>query len=240
MTSNGLRTTARATRLQRAMAYDGVIPAMLRAIFQYFVVSVCFVTSLIPLIAFQVLVTWQPTHLAIWLAALSVSPLPIGLYALLASGRELLAGGSDAHGGRVFWRAFSTAARRLWWMSLVTSALAGLLGYDVAVTGAGDGALLLVMGVAAAWTALLIGVCVAALALPAARPATLLAEASIGAVRRPHVALSWLLLTGIALALTAMPLIGPSLALFVPAGAAVCILICSDALGFTPTKAVDQ
>jgi len=49
-------------------------------------------------------------------------------------------------------------------------------------------------------------------------------------VRRPHIALSWLLLIGVGLAATALPLIGPAIALFLPAAVGAGIHICNDAL----------
>ncbi|KAF2413911.1 hypothetical protein B1729_07570 [Microbacterium sp. B35-04] len=48
--------------------------------------------------------------------------------------------------------------------------------------------------------------------------------------RRPHIALSWLLLIGLGLAATALPLIGPAIALFLPATVGAGIHICNDAL----------
>jgi hypothetical protein len=64
------------------------------------------------------------------------------------------------------------------------------------------------------------------------RPSALLVVAVRAAAARPHVALAWLLLVAVTYAVTLIPIIGPSLALFTPAAAACGILIVSRTFGF--------
>ncbi|MBW9094169.1 hypothetical protein JNB62_10785 [Microbacterium jejuense] len=63
-----------------------------------------------------------------------------------------------------------------------------------------------------------------------------LTAAATAIARRPHIALSWLLLIGVGLAATAIPLLGPALALFLPALLGAGIHICNDALRLIPDE----
>jgi len=222
--------SAFAARARALLALDGPLAATVLAVFGYFTVSVSYLGCLVPLFAFTTLVGWQATHLAVWLGAASLLPVAPATYALLRSARLLLAERGEARAARAFWTSFARGCRRLWWAAVGTSAVALVLAYDLALFGGSDAVLLLVGAGAALAVALLIGVCVVAAADAVARPVETLTAAAKAIGRRPHIALSWLLLLGVGLAATAIPLLGPSLALFLPALIGAGIHICNDAL----------
>lgn len=224
--------SALAARARALIALDGPLAATVLAVFGYFIVSVSYLACLVPLFAFTTLVGWQATHLAVWLGAASLLPLAPATYAALRAARLLLDERGEARAGREFWTAFADGCRRLWWAAAGTSAVALVLAYDLALLGGSDAVLLLVAAGAAAAVALLIGVCVVA-APGVRRPVETLTAAVQAIARRPHIALSWLLLLGLGLAATAIPLIGPALALFLPALLGAGIHVCNDALRLT-------
>ncbi|MGK3954253.1 hypothetical protein ACLKM7_18185 [Microbacterium sp. I2] len=220
-------------RMRAVLALDGAVAQLVLAVFQYFVVSVSFAGCLVPVVAFSLLVGWQPTHLSLWLGALSLLPVVPAVYALLRSSRRLLAERADAGAGREFWRSFVRGARTLAWAAIAMSALVLLLGYDLALFGGSDAMLLFVAAAAAIVLALMIAVCAVAAACDGGSPVELLTAAAKATARRPHVALSWLLMLGLGVALAALPVIGAPFALFLPALLGVGIHICNDALRFS-------
>jgi hypothetical protein len=217
-------------RVRALLALDGPIATLLLTTFQFFLVSVSFVGCLVPALLFTALVGWQSTHLAVWLGALSLLPLAPAVYALLRSARRLLIDRSDAHAAREFWISFAHGCRTLAWAAIAVCVLAVLLGYDLALFGASGAMALLIACAAAASAALLIAVCAVAAARDDHHAVELLTAAVKAIARRPHVALSWLLLTVIGVVALAVPVIGPPLALFLPALLGVGIHICNDAL----------
>jgi hypothetical protein len=219
------------SRVRALLALDGPLAATVLAVFGYFTVSVSFIGCLVPLFAFATLVGWQATHLAVWLGAASLLPLAPATYALLAGARVLLAERGEARAGRAFWTAFVKGCREQWWAAVGVGAVALIVGYDMALLGGSDAVLLLAAVGAALAVVLLIGVCVVSGSAPACRGAVHTVTAAATAIaRRPHIALSWLLLVAMGLAATAIPLIGPALALFLPALLGAAIHICNDAL----------
>jgi hypothetical protein len=217
-------------RVRLLLALDGPLATTMLTVFQYFVVSISFIGCLVPAAAFTLLVGWQPTHLALWLGALSLLPLAPATYALLRSSRRLLAERADAHAGRVFWMSFLSGCRTLAWAALGTSAIVLVLTYDLALFGSSDAMLLFVAAAGAVVTALLIAVCAVAAARRSHRPVETLTLAVRAISRRPHVALSWLLLIVVGVAAASLPLLGAPVALFLPALLGVGIHICNDAL----------
>ncbi len=221
-------------RARALIALDGPLAATVLAVFGYFTVSVSYLGCLVPVLAFTTLVGWQATHLAVWLGAASLLPIAPATYALLHSTRLLLAERGEARAGRAFWTAFATGCRRLWWAAIALAGAAVLLGYDLALFGGADAVVLMVVGATALGVVLLVGVCVVSASASAPAGDTGAVEtltATVKAVaRHPHIALSWLLLIGLGLAATAIPLLGPTLALFLPALIGAGIHICNDAL----------
>ncbi|NLP84292.1 hypothetical protein HF576_10555 [Microbacterium sp. CFH 90308] len=220
-------------RLRAVLALDGAVAQLMLAVFQYFVVSVSFAACLVPAVVFSLLIGWQPTHLSLWLGALSLLPLVPAVYALLRSSRRLLAERVDGGAGREFWRSFARGARNLAWAAIALSALVLLLGYDLALFGGSDAMLLFAAAAAAIVLALVIAVCAVAAVRGGGSPVELLTAATKAIARRPHVALSWLLMLGLGVALAALPVIGAPFALFLPALLGVGIHICNDALRFS-------
>ncbi|MGU3646265.1 hypothetical protein ACLBXX_14960 [Microbacterium sp. C23T] len=225
------RTAGVGPRMRAILALDGPLAGTVLAIFQYFVVSVSFLGCLSPALAFTALVGWQSTHLAIWLGAASLLPLVPAMYALLRSTRRLLAERGEARAGGVFWRSFASGCRSLAWAAIAASAVVLLLAYDFALFGGSDAMLLFVAAAGAASLAFFIAVAVLAAAAKDEYGAVALATAAAKVIaRRPHIVLSGLLLTGLGVAALALPMVGPPLALFLPALLGVSIHICNDAL----------
>ena len=221
-----------AARMRALLALDGPLAATVLAVFRSFVLSVSFIGCLVPVLAFTALVGWQATHLAVWLGAAALLPLAPATYALLRGARSLLSEPGDAATGREFWTSFARGCRDLWWAALGLGVVVVVLQYDLALFGGADAVVLLAAVAAALAVVLLIGVCVVAAAQPAGvrGPLETVTVAVRAIARRPHIALSWLLLTGVGLAATALPLIGPAIALFLPATVGAGIHICNDAL----------
>ncbi|MBD3942609.1 hypothetical protein IF188_12960 [Microbacterium sp. NEAU-LLC] len=232
--------SALAARARALLALDGPLAGTVLAVFRYFTVSVSYLACLVPLLAFTALVGWQATHLAVWLGSASLLPIAPATFALLRSTRVLLVERGDAAAGRVFWSAFAEGCRHLWWTGVSLVGAAVLLGYDLALFGGSDVVVLLVAAGAALAVALLVGVCVVATAHGPRGAVETVTAAAKAIARRPHVALSWLLLLGLGLAATAIPVLGPTLALFLPALIGAGIHICNDALRLPLTDETRQ
>lgn len=224
------RRAGAAARVRALVAVDGRVAITMLTVFQYFVVSVSFLACLVPVVAFTLAVGWQPTHLALWLGAASLLPVAPAVYAVLRSTRRLISEGADAGAGRVFWASFVNGCRTLAWAAAGASALVLLLGYDLALFGGSDAMLLFAAAAMMALLVLVVAVCVVAAADAANRPVETLTLAVRAVVRRPHIALSWLLLVVVGVGAAALPLIGAPLALFLPALLGSAIHICNDAL----------
>lgn len=221
-------------RTAALLHYDGPIATVLLKAFQFFVVSVSFLATAVPVIAFQALVGVQPTHLALWLAGTSLLPLVPGTVAAVVTARRVLLASDGAAAGRVFWRSFATAVRSRWWLSLGVAGTAVILGYDYVILGGTDVATLAVFGGLALLGMLVIGVAsldAAGRGERAARATLVRTGRAIAA--KPHIALAWLLLCGLAALTFAVPVVGTAVALFAPALVAAGIAICNEALGFT-------
>lgn len=214
-----------AARLRKAAAYDGPIPTMLRAVFGFFGVSASFYALLLPVLAFQALVGWQPTHLAVWLSAAACLPVVPAVLALLVAGRSLVRHGGEARPTRLFWSTVRESATRAWWAALAGGAVVAGVGYDVSLSGMSDAALL--RGAAALVVTLVLVIALAETD-PTMRPLRRVVAAATNVARRPHIALAGLLLIVVAVAAATMPVIGPSLALFAPALVAAAIAICNQ------------
>lgn len=221
-------TTVTTSRLGRLLGYDGVIATLLLGAFRYFLVSLSFVVCLVPMIAFQALVGWQATHIALWLGASAVLPVAPALHGLTQAAAALL--DSETHVAHTFWRAFVDAVRHRWGSALALSAAALVLGYDIALLGADAGVLL---------GAVVAGAVVAAIVVAAAflsesplRGAVFALAAARVVLQRPHLALVWLLLAALAALATSLPVIGAVAWFSTPALAAVAATICTRTLGF--------
>ncbi|GAA2978529.1 hypothetical protein JOD63_003069 [Microbacterium terrae] len=220
------------SRTQRLLGYDGPVATMLLATFQYFIVSVSFVAALAPVLAFQALVGWQATHLAIWLGALSLVTLFPGLHGLLQAAEALREDGAAARAGRVFWHGFARAVRTLPWAAVGIVVIALLIGYDLALLGSSDLVFLIAMAAIGVTVIIAIAVSIVAGKGEQQRPLALATAAAAAVGKRPHAALAWLMLAGLAVAATTIPVVGAVAWFFAPAGAAVAIQICNRALGF--------
>ncbi|MBS1907790.1 MAG: hypothetical protein JST33_14770 [Actinobacteria bacterium] len=217
-------------RIGRALGYDGIIAALLLGAFGWFRVSVSFLVALIPLVVFQALVGWQLTHLALWLGAAALLPAYPALEALLTAGAVLLDGGPRP--GRAFWVALGRSVRRRWWAAIVPSAAALLLGYDLAVLGAGALALLAGAVASALVFVLAIGLACRSSADEDRQALALVADAVRRIAVRPHIPLTWLLLAAVIVLASSLPVLGALGWMFGPAAFAVTVQICNRGLGF--------
>ena len=232
---------ARPGRIRALLALDGPVAMTSLAVFQYFVLSVSFLAAAaLPAVAFQLLIGWQGTHLALWLGAVSTLPVAPATYALLRGARSTLTHKAEAHAVRTFWRAFADGCRTLWWAALAAAGIVLTLGYDIALYDASGAVLLFAAAAAAVAAVLLVAVSLVAASAPQARATAMVIVAARRICRRPHVALAWLLLIGLGVAATALPLVGPAVALFLPALVGVGIHICNDALRFHPHDETSQ
>lgn len=220
------------SRLGRLLGYDGVIAAMLLGAFRYFLVSLSFVVGVLPAIAFQALVGWQGTHLALWLGSASLLTLAPASQALVVAAAQLLDG--DSHSVRAFWLGFADAVRTRWAIALLLSTAALVLGYDIALLGA-DPVVLLGATVAGAVVLTLV-LAAAFLADSPLNGAVLLIGAGRLVAQRPHLALVWLLLAGLAVVSATLPVVGAVGWLSAPALAAVASHICNRTLGFASAR----
>ena len=214
-------------------AYDGLIGRLLLSIFQFFIVSVQFLPTALLAALYDRIVGWQTTHVAIWLGALALAPIGPGVYAVLASMRDFLAeGGYPGAPIRRFWRAYRDGATRLWWWWLGVTAFTVLLGYNAALYGESGVVFAGIVTGAALAAAASVAVCCAVLLGAHGRPLQVLTTAFAAGAARPLVVLAWLFLLVIAGGAAAIPLIGQSLVLFLPALAGWAILIVNAATGF--------
>ncbi|CAH0148793.1 hypothetical protein SRABI98_00733 [Microbacterium sp. Bi98] len=217
-------------RLRALVAMDGRVAHTMSAVFQYFIVSISFLGCFAPAAVFTITIGWQPTHLAIWAASASLLPLLPATFALLCSTRVLITDPVDAHAGRVFWVAFIRGCRSLVWAAAGLSAIVLVLNYDLALFHDSHAMLLFIAGAAAVLAVLVIAICVVAAAETANGAISTLSLAMRAVARRPHIALSWLLLIGLGAGIASLPLIGAPVALFLPALLGAAIHICNDAL----------
>ncbi|WP_019181121.1 hypothetical protein [Microbacterium yannicii] len=225
------RPTGVGSRVRALLALDGRVATTTLTVFGYFIVSVSFLVCLVPAVLFQLVIGWQPTHLALWLGAASLLTLAPAIFALLRSTRRLIDEGADAQAGRLFWVSLRSGCRTLAWAAVGSSAIVLLLGYDLALFGGSDAMLLFAAGAAAVLVVLLISVCVvSAGATTSLRPIETLTLAARAVARRPHIALSWLLLIVLGVGIATLPLIGAPVALFLPALLGAAVHICNDAL----------
>jgi len=225
-------TTVTTSRLDRLLGYDGIIATLLLGAFRYFLVSLSFVACLVPVLAFQALVGWQSTHMALWLGAAAVLTVGPALHGLVHAAEALL--DSHSHVARTFWRGFADAVRYRWGSALALSGAVLVLGYDVALLGADAGVLLGAVVAAAVVAAAVVSA--AFLTDSPLRGAAFALAATRLVVLRPHLALVWLLLAALAAFATSLPVIGAVAWLSAPALAAVAATICNRALGFAGAR----
>ncbi|WP_139415682.1 hypothetical protein [Agromyces laixinhei] len=234
MTSHPIarRPSRRVGRVAALLAYDGPIATALLRVFQFFLVAVSFLACLAPMLLFDALVGWQPTHLALWLGAASLLPVaPAVLGALCAARRVLLMPGERGP-ARTFWRGFGRGVRSLWWVAAGVSAAVLVIGYDLALLGDSDTMLLVATIGLALLLALIVGISSVAESCTTTRPRALLVAAVRAIIARPHVALSWVLLIAAGVGASMLPVIGGTVALFAPALVACGIVICNRTLNF--------
>lgn len=223
--------TSLASRTRAAFAFDSPLARLLVLAFGVFVTSVSFLAANLPLIAFFMLVGWQPTHAAILLFGVAALPVIPSVFGALSAADRMLAERADAAAGRAFWAGFAYSTRRFRPAALAMTAVVAVLSYDAALFSGSDAVVLLVVAGTACLIAGVVALAATSLALPNARGAALVVAAALAAVRRPHLALAWLMLVTLACAVCFAPMIGPSLLLFAPGLAAVAIQICNRALG---------
>nr|WP_201470691.1 hypothetical protein [Microbacterium hydrocarbonoxydans] len=220
------------SRLGRLLGYDGVIATLLMGAFRYFVVSLSFVSCLVPMLAFQALVGWQATHIALWLGAAAVLTVGPALHGLTQAAAGLL--DSEPHVARIFWVGFVDAVRHRWGSAVVLSVAVLVLGYDVALLGADAGVLLGAVAVAA--VVAMVTVSAAFLTESPLRGIAFAVAAARIVMQRPHLALVWLLLGAAAVLTTTLPVVGAVGWLSAPALAAVAATICNRTLGFAGAR----
>lgn len=217
-------------------AYDGRLSRVLLSVFQFFAVSVLFLLTALPAVAFDAAVSSAGagrSHPAIWLGVLTALPIGPGAYAALSGMHGFIAeGGYTGSPFRRFWNAFAAGAlqlRRLWAGS---AGLGLLLAYNAALYGASDRAFLAVMAGSALVAVAVVSVCCVALQGASGRPLAVLTIALQAAAARPLAPLAWLAALVAALAATQLPVFGPNLALFLPAACAWVVLAVNKAVGF--------
>ncbi|HOB05637.1 MAG TPA: hypothetical protein PKM36_10250 [Propionibacteriaceae bacterium] len=207
------------------LTYDGPFGLALLRVFHIFVTSVLFGATAVPYVVFAAVVGWQPTHLAVWLGVATLLPLGPSLHGLLATAEAVLAEDAPSGAARTFVAAWWLSARALWWFWLGASALLVAMAYrlslawssdpavaSVAVVGAG-----LVAGAVQLWFVLLSGA--------DASTRGLLTASLTGLVRRPLLTLAAVVLPVVALWLAGLPLVGPSLMLFLPGALGVALVL---------------
>lgn len=220
-------------RTSRAPQLDGPLASTLLAVWSLFVPSVCFLACCAPYLMFERVVGWQPSHGAIWLGALSVTPIGPALRGLLATAHATV--GEKGYPGRLVHcflgaiRAGSPALKAAWCSVPVVTLL---LAYDLAVSRPGTRVLVVTVGIVL--VLLLVGASCAD--RPGLRAPDLLHVVLAAAARRPYLPLTWLFLLGAGMAATAIPLLGPSLLLLVPAAWAAAVDVVNRTWGY-PTHA---
>jgi hypothetical protein len=234
---HGIRSMRRPGRIARVLGYEGPVAGLVLGTFGCFLASVSFLASLLPTIAFQALVGWQSTHLAIWLGALSLITVFPAVRALIVSATAMLDEGmAAARTGRRYWRTFAATLRDLWWATVILPVMAVVLGYDLALMGSSDTVFLIVVAAVLATVVFLIGL---ASSTPTRGESTaaveLVARTAVAVVRRPHVALAWLLIAALTAAAMFLPVLGALAVLLLPAVSAMGIVVCNRALGYSRT-----
>ncbi|MFI7135515.1 hypothetical protein ACIBQ1_58375 [Nonomuraea sp. NPDC050153] len=202
---------------------DGPVARTALITWHLFVASACFLVCCAPYFLFERLIGWQPSHGALWLGALSLMPVGPALRGLLATVHAMVSEGR--YPGRPVGR-FVGAIRRssrglrmLWWS---LPALALLLAYDVALYGGTNSAVPVLAGT----VGMLLGLILIGATVVDTRQRGLAVTLRIvleSAARRPHIPLAWLFLLLTAVLVANLPLVGPSLLLFVPAAWATAV-----------------
>ncbi|MDQ0615091.1 hypothetical protein QF046_002732 [Microbacterium sp. W4I4] len=238
-TAQPMRATRRPGRIARVLGYEGPVAAMMLGAFACFLASASFLASLLPAIAFQALVGWQSTHLAIWLGALSLSTAFPAVRALLVvAGAILDEGIATARVDRLYWRTLAGAFRDQPWAAGILPVAAVVLGYDLALMGSSDTVFLIVWAAVLVIVAFLIGLASSTAPSGERTALELVAHTAVAIARRPHVALAWLLIVALTAAATVLPVLGALAVLLLPAVSAVGIVMCNRALGFSVAQEV--
>lgn len=202
--------------VRRFVAYDSPVSQTILTVWGVFVASACAWLLLLPQLAFELLVGWQPTHLAIWLGVASLVTVGPMLRGLLAASTAILAEkGYPSHLARAFFSAISHAPRSLWALWALVLPIGLFVAYDV-VLAAGSPARMapaIVLGV----LLMLLLVAAGVLAEPGQGLVEVVTEAAVALARRIWLPLTWLFLLAVCLLLTRIPVLGPTVALFVPA-----------------------
>lgn len=232
-TTHQSRSVRRALQsTSRTLGYDGPVAHTAVLVFRHFFASVMFIMCMLPAITFTALIGWQATHLAVWVGAGAVLPIWPGSIALLAAMRRVVSRHDERKHWRKFWRDYRTAARRFGWWAVCASLIVVVLQYDLALGSGPTTAVAVLIGVAVLVVITVgIGSTFAVGGAPASARETLVII-SKALILRPHVALAWVLIVGLGCAALAIPVVGPSLALFAPAAATSTIAIVNNALGF--------
>ncbi len=226
------RPARKVGRVTALLAYDGPIATALLRVFQFFLVGMSFLACLAPVLLFDALVGWQPTHLALWLGAASLLPVAPAVLGALSAARRVLLVPGETGPARTFWRSFARGLRSLWWLAAAVSAAVLVIGYDLALLGDSDTVLLVATIGLALLLVLVVGSSSVAEARDISRPRALIVAAIRAIIARPHVALSWVVLVAAGVGASMLPVIGGTVALFAPALVACAIVICNRALNF--------
>jgi len=212
--------------------YDAPIARTALYMWYVFVVSVLALVTAVPYLAFEALIGWQRSPVALLAGAVTsgvAGPMVcalVGAMSPLVERREYPGGAPRRFVGAI--RASSPGLRKLWGLVMLSALL---LAFDYAWYGQ---ATVVQVGVAVMALGLFL-LLVAASVICAesdARPARVLEvliPAGLLLVRRWYVALAWAMLTVVAVALYQVPVIGISLLLFLPGLWAACVLIVASA-----------
>lgn len=206
--------------VRRFVAYDSPVSQTVLTVWGVFVTAVCAWLLLLPQLAFELLVGWQSTHLAIWLGVASLVTVGPMLRGLMTASTDILAEkGYPSHLARGFFSSIRNAPRALWMLWALAFPVGLFVAYDVALAGG---------SVSRMVPAIVLGVLLALLLTAAGVLAQdgrhgdqgligLVTASLMAMVRRIWLPLTWLFLLAVCLLLTRIPLIGPTVALFVPA-----------------------
>lgn len=195
---------------------DGPVAQTALVVWTVFVTSSCFLLACLPYLIFEVLVGWQPSHLALLLGSLTMAPVAPALCGLLVSTRAMVDGRGyprrPAHRFYLAIRDSSPAQRQLW---LALPVLVLFLAYDLALY-AGKTPVVATM---VALVGVLTGIVViggSTIPTPGQNLRGMLTTVLTSLARHPLLPLTWLFLLAAAVLLTRVPLLGPSLGLFLP------------------------
>lgn len=217
----------------RILAPDARVAQVLLTIYQHVQASSLMLVTLLPALAFHVLVGWQPTHLAIWLGVISMLTAGPGLFALFSVTADFLAiCAYPGSGFKRFFQAFARGAIALWQWWLTAGMLGLLMAYNLALYGQSDGVFMAVLAGIALLAAVSVGLSCSQLQAPQRRWLATVARLGSSVARRPHALLTWLFLIVITVAAVWIPVIGPSMPLIAPALAAMTALLVNGATGF--------